>query len=88
MSLEESFKAASAAVTQLPEKPNPEEMLKLYALYKQGTEGDVRGEKPGMIQFIARAKFEAWEALQGQSKEAAMQSYIDLVKALQARHAV
>ncbi|NRB71413.1 MAG: acyl-CoA-binding protein [Xanthomonadales bacterium] len=57
-------------------------MLKLYALYKQGTEGDVSGEKPGFFDFVGAAKFEAWEALQGTSMDEAKNQYVDLVRAL------
>ncbi|MFT7372709.1 MAG: diazepam-binding inhibitor (GABA receptor modulating acyl-CoA-binding protein) [Oleiphilaceae bacterium] len=56
--------------------------LKMYALYKQATEGDVSGKKPGMMDFIARAKFMAWEALKGSSSEEAMQTYIDSIEDL------
>jgi len=54
--------------------------LKMYALYKQATQGDVSGKKPGMMDFIARAKFMAWEELKGSSSEEAMQTYIDSVE--------
>jgi len=56
--------------------------LKMYALYKQATEGDVSGKKPGMMDFIARAKFMAWEGLKGSSADEAMQTYIDSVEEL------
>ena len=56
--------------------------LKMYALYKQATEGDVSGKKPGMMDFIARAKFMAWEELKGSSSEESMQTYIDSVEEL------
>jgi len=56
--------------------------LKMYALYKQATEGDVSGKKPGMMDFIARAKFLAWEELKGSSADEAMQTYIDSVEEL------
>lgn len=56
--------------------------LKMYALYKQATEGDVSGKKPGMMDFIARAKFLAWEELKGSSSEDAMQTYINSVEDL------
>ena len=56
--------------------------LKMYALYKQATEGDVSGKKPGMMDFVARAKFMAWDELKGSSSEEAMQTYIDSVEDL------
>lgn len=59
-----------------------EQKLQMYALYKQATEGDVSGKKPGMMDFVARAKYSAWEELKGQTKEQAMQKYINEVAAL------
>lgn len=59
-----------------------EQKLQMYALYKQATEGDVSGKKPGMMDFVARAKYSAWEELKGQTKEQAMQKYINEVEAL------
>lgn len=59
-----------------------EQKLKMYALYKQATEGDVSGKKPGMMDFIARAKFMAWEELKGSSSDEAMQTYIDSIESL------
>lgn len=76
------FEQASVDVKGLSQRPGDEDMLALYALYKQATEGDVAGEKPGFFDFVARAKYEAWEALQGTSAEDAMQRYIDKVRAL------
>lgn len=58
-----------------------EQKLQMYALYKQATEGDVSGKKPGMMDFVGRAKYSAWEELKGQSKEQAMQKYINEVEA-------
>jgi diazepam-binding inhibitor (GABA receptor modulator, acyl-CoA-binding protein) len=58
-------------------------MLKLYALYKQATAGDVNGSRPGMMDLRGRAKYDAWAEKKGMTKDAAMQAYIDLV----ARHA-
>jgi diazepam-binding inhibitor (GABA receptor modulator, acyl-CoA-binding protein) len=69
-------------VKGLPKRPSDDDMLALYALYKQATEGDVSGDKPGFFDFVGRAKYEAWESLQGTSKEEAMQRYIDKVGAL------
>jgi acyl-CoA-binding protein len=67
---------------KLPARPDNETMLKLYALYKQGKAGDVAGKRPGMLDMIGRAKYDAWAALRGMSREAAMQAYVDLVAAL------
>jgi diazepam-binding inhibitor (GABA receptor modulating acyl-CoA-binding protein) len=57
--------------------PNQEEQLTFYALYKQATEGDVSGKKPGMINVVARTKYIAWEKKQGMSKDEAMQAYVE-----------
>jgi diazepam-binding inhibitor (GABA receptor modulator, acyl-CoA-binding protein) len=59
-----------------------EQKLKMYALYKQATQGDVTGKKPGMMDFVARAKYMAWDELKGTSSEEAMQTYIDSVEEL------
>jgi acyl-CoA-binding protein len=84
MDLQAAFEQAVAASKTLPAKPSNETLLNLYSLYKQATEGDAGGEAPNMFDFVAKAKYEAWSALKGKSKDAAMQEYIDLVKKLQA----
>jgi acyl-CoA-binding protein len=67
----------------LSEKPDNDTLLKLYALYKQATEGDNKEEGPSnMFDFVAKFKHEAWAKLQGITKDDAMQQYIDLVKQL------
>jgi diazepam-binding inhibitor (GABA receptor modulating acyl-CoA-binding protein) len=76
------FEAARADSKNLPEKPDNMTLLKLYALYKQGSTGDVDTERPGMTQFVERAKWDAWNELKGQSQEEAMQGYIDLIESL------
>ena len=81
-SLEAAFQQASQDVQQLDERPSIENLLKLYALYKQATEGDVQGERPGMMDMKGRAKFDAWAGLQGLSAQDAMQDYVDLVESL------
>ncbi|MGM0768526.1 MAG: acyl-CoA-binding protein [Pseudomonadota bacterium] len=58
-------------------KPSNEMKLEFYALYKQATEGDVSGKRPGMMDFVGRAKYDAWAELKGTSSEEAMQKYID-----------
>jgi diazepam-binding inhibitor (GABA receptor modulator, acyl-CoA-binding protein) len=63
-------------------QPSNETKLEFYALYKQATEGDVSGKRPGMMDFVNRAKFDAWEKLKGTSSEEAMQKYIDKLNAL------
>jgi acyl-CoA-binding protein len=76
------FEAAAIAVKELPEKPDNDTLLELYALYKQGSEGDVSGEKPGFFDFVGAAKYEAWEKLRGTAPDDAKQRYVELVKRL------
>lgn len=80
--LKSAFDAAVAASKQLPEKPDNMTLLKIYALYKQATAGDVEGKRPGFTDMVGRAKFDAWAELKGQSADTAMQSYIDLIESL------
>ena len=63
-------------------KPSNEMKLAFYALYKQATEGDVSGKRPGMMDFVDRAKYDAWEALKGMSCDEAMQQYVDKLNSL------
>ncbi|ABG60493.1 acyl-CoA-binding protein [Cytophaga hutchinsonii] len=82
MDIKTTFEESVAASKSLPNQSN-ENLLKLYSLYKQASEGDVNVEKPtNFFDFAAIAKFNAWESLKGVSKENAMQQYIDLVKSL------
>jgi diazepam-binding inhibitor (GABA receptor modulator, acyl-CoA-binding protein) len=76
------FEQAVADSKSLPERPSNETLLQLYSLYKQSTEGDANGDAPNIFDFVARAKYEAWSALQGKSKESAMKQYIELVEKL------
>ena len=76
------FEQATIAAKSLPARPDNNTMLQLYALYKQGSSGDVSGEKPGFFDFVATAKYEAWEGIKGLSQEDAKQQYIDLVSKL------
>lgn len=83
MALAQQFEEAVANSKTLAEKPSNEILLKLYALYKQGTTGDVEGDGPSNpFDFVAKAKHEAWAELKGKTKDAAMQEYIDLVQQL------
>lgn len=77
-----NFEQATIAAKSLPEKPDNDTLLQLYALYKQASSGDVSGEKPGFFDFIATAKYEAWEGFKGLSQDDAKQQYIDLVQKL------
>ncbi len=78
------FETAVAEVKELPVKPGNDDLLKLYALYKQATTGDVEGKRPGMMDFVGRAKHDAWGALEGTSSDDAKQAYVDLVEQLKA----
>ncbi|PKL98096.1 MAG: acyl-CoA-binding protein [Gammaproteobacteria bacterium HGW-Gammaproteobacteria-7] len=80
--LKARFEAATQAIKGLNERPDNEMLLRLYALYKQGAEGDVSGEKPKFWDVVGAAKYEAWEKLKGTSQDDAMQKYIDLVARL------
>lgn len=87
MALIDEFNAAVARSKELTKRPSNEELLDLYALFKQATEGDVTGERPGGFDFKAIAKFDAWASRKGTSKEQAMQQYVDLVTKLQQTYA-
>jgi len=76
------FEQAAIAAKSLPERPDNDTLLQMYALYKQGSSGEVSGDKPGFFDFVASAKYEAWEKLSGLSMEDAKTQYIDLVKKL------
>lgn len=83
MELQHQFEAAVTRSKELPKRPSNEELLTLYALYKQATEGDVTGDRPGGFDFKAIAKYDAWEEVKGKAKTEAMQEYIQLIERLQ-----
>jgi diazepam-binding inhibitor (GABA receptor modulating acyl-CoA-binding protein) len=76
------FEQAGIAAKSLPEKPDNNTLLQLYAFFKQGSSGDVSGTKPGMFDFVAAAKYEAWERIKGLSQDDAKTQYIELVSKL------
>ena len=76
------FEQASVAAKSLPEKPDNDTLLQLYALYKQGSVGDVSGDKPGLFDFVGAAKYDACDKVRGLSQDDAMQQYVDLVQNL------
>ena len=80
--LKAAFEKAVADRKKLPEKPDNMTLLKFYSLYKQASEGDVEGKRPGFTDMIGRAKYDAWAAVKGKSADEAMQEYIDLVESL------
>ena len=77
--IKKKFEAASAAVLKATKDPGNDLKLKLYAHYKQATEGDVKGDKPGFTDFVNRAKYEAWSKLKGMGTDDAMTAYVKLV---------
>ena len=83
MSLDDNFKLAAERATKLPKRPPNDILLLLYAFYKQGIEGDVKGDRPSFADFEGRAKFDAWNKIKGKSKEEAKQEYICLVEKLE-----
>ncbi len=82
MALQDDFEQAAKDVTELPEKPNNDTLLKLYSLYKQSKDGDVSGKRPGMMDLAGRKKYDSWAKLKGTNSEDAMQQYVDLVNEL------
>src|SRR5437899_9475780 len=80
--LKARFETAVAESKSLPEKPDNMTLLKIYALYKQASSGDVDGKRPGFADMVGRAKWDAWNELKGKSGDEAMQGYIDLIESL------
>ena len=80
--LQARFEQALADSKLLPAKPDNETLLKIYSLFKQGSTGDVQGDRPGMMDFVGRAKYDAWASLKGKTVEQAQQAYIDLIESL------
>ena len=80
--LKSRFEQAVTDSKSLPEKPDNMTLLKLYALYKQASSGDVEGKRPGFTDMVGRAKWDAWNAIKGKDSAAAMQEYVDLIESL------
>jgi len=76
------FQTAADDSKKLNQRPDNDTLLKLYAIFKQGSSGDVEGKRPGFTDLVGRAKYDAWAKLKGTPKEQAMQQYIDLVESL------
>ncbi|CAL2029919.1 CBN-ACBP-1 protein [Caenorhabditis brenneri] len=81
-----SFDDAAAKVKTLKTSPSNDELLKLYALFKQGTVGDNTTDKPGMFDLKGKAKWSAWDEQKGTSKDAAQAAYVALVEELIAKY--
>jgi diazepam-binding inhibitor (GABA receptor modulator, acyl-CoA-binding protein) len=82
MTLDERFADAQVRVKALTKAPDTDTLLALYALYKQGSSGDVTGSRPGMMDFKGRAKWDAWASKKGTTSEAAKTAYVELVDRL------
>ncbi|MEQ1504243.1 MAG: acyl-CoA-binding protein [Myxococcota bacterium] len=82
MSVAEQFAAAQERVKTLTRSPSNQDLLELYALFKQGSLGDVSGTRPGMFDLKGRAKFDAWATKKGMNKDQAQRMYVDLVDRL------
>jgi len=80
--LKKKFEAAAANSKNLSERPDNATLLKIYALYKQGSTGDNSDKKPGFGDMVGRAKWDAWNSLKGTTQDDAMQQYIDLIDSL------
>jgi len=80
--LSSQFEQAVADSKNLPERPENMTLLKLYALYKQATTGDVDGKRPGFTDMVGRAKWDAWNELKGTDQDGAKKQYIALVDSL------
>jgi diazepam-binding inhibitor (GABA receptor modulator, acyl-CoA-binding protein) len=80
--LKAQFDKAVADSKKLPEKPDNATLLQLYALYKQASESDVDGKRPGFTDMVGRAKWDAWNGIKGKDAKAAMKEYVDLVESL------
>ena len=80
--LQGDFDSAVANSKNLAERPDNATLLKIYALYKQASAGDVMEKKPGFGDMVGRAKWDAWNAVKGTAKDDAMQQYVDLIGSL------
>jgi len=81
-SLKASFEKAVADSKNLPEKPDNATLLKIYALYKQASGGDVEGKRPGFTDIVGRAKWDAWNEIKGKGTDEAMKEYVALIESL------
>jgi acyl-CoA-binding protein len=80
--LKAKFEKAVADSKKLSERPDNSTLLKIYALYKQASDGDVEGKRPGFTDLVGRAKYDAWAEQKGKSANEAMQEYVDLIESL------
>lgn len=80
--LKSKFEQAVADSKTLPVRPDNQTLLQIYALYKQATVGDATGKRPGFMDLVGRAKWDAWKAVEGKPANEAMQAYVDLIESL------
>jgi diazepam-binding inhibitor (GABA receptor modulator, acyl-CoA-binding protein) len=80
--LKAQFEQAQKDVKTLTKRPSNEELLALYSLFKQATDGDVKGARPGMLDMVGRAKYDAWAKLKGTAADQAMRNYLSVVNKL------
>ena len=80
--LNAAFEQAQKDVKTLTERPSNDDLLELYALFKQGSAGDVSGKRPGMLDMVGRAKYDAWAKKKGTNSDTAKQQYIDKVEGM------
>jgi acyl-CoA-binding protein len=83
--LKTQFEEAVANSRTLSRKPDNNTLLQIYALYKQATQGDIAGKRPGFTDFVGRAKYDAWAKLKGKDADNAMQEYVELINRLQGK---
>ena len=86
MALKEDFAKAVGDVKALNKRPSNDELLQLYALFKQASDGDVKGDRPGMFDLKGRAKFDAWGKLKGKTSDDCMNGYLTLVYGLKRKY--
>ncbi len=82
VTLKSKFEQAVADSKTLPVRPDNQTLLQIYALYKQATVGDATGKRPGFMDLVGRAKWDAWKAVEGKSTNEVMQAYVDLIESL------
>ena len=87
MTLDDEFSSAKTRVEKLAKTPTSDELLELYSLYNQATQGDVTGSRPGMLDFKGRAKYDAWASRRGMKAGDAKQAYVDTVARLAKKYA-
>ena len=83
--LQTQFEKTAEEAMVLPKRPDDKTLLRLYGLYKQATEGNLKGKRPGFADVKARVKYDAWSRLRGKSQEWAMQEYVKLVEILKGK---